>query len=292
MPIRGETADVVRVVEGMSGLVPMRMALRLRFDYGHVVPWVAAPETSSPRSPGRTPCASARPCRRTVTAWRLSRSSPSRPVRRLAWLGGYEGAQPVRVGNAAAGQFQLDVWGEVLDGLHVARQDGLEGLDAAWDLQLALLDFLEGHWRDDDDSLWEMRGQRRPFVHSKVMAWAGIDRGISAVERFGLPGPVDRWRELRARIHDEVRRHGFDAGRETFTQFYGSKGLDAALLLLPRTGFLAWDDPRVVGTVDAVVRELVRDGLVMRYDGAAHEVDGLPGGEGASWRARSGWWRR
>jgi GH15 family glucan-1,4-alpha-glucosidase len=163
----------------------------------------------------------------------------------------------------------------------VARTAGLQPSDPAWDVQRALLDYLEGHWADPDDSLWEMRGGRRQFVHSKVMAWAGVDRGVQAVERFGLPGPVDRWYALRDRIAAEVLEHGFDSGRGTFTQFYGSRGLDAALLLIPRTGFLPWDHPRVVGTVEAVQRELCQDGLVLRYRPEIDGVDGLPGGEGA-----------
>jgi GH15 family glucan-1,4-alpha-glucosidase len=152
----------------------------------------------------------------------------------------------------------------------------------AWDLQRALLDYLEGHWTDPDNSLWEVRGARRHFVHSKVLAWTGVDRAVQAVERQGLDGPVARWRTLRDRIHDDVCARGFDAQRGTFTQFYGSHGLDAALLLIPRVGFLPWDDARVVGTVEAIQRELCEDGFVLRYrpdsDGG---VDGLPGEEGA-----------
>jgi GH15 family glucan-1,4-alpha-glucosidase len=204
------------------------------------------------------------------------------PEYELPWLPGYEGSAPVRVGNAASGQFQLDVWGETLDGLHLARRAGLHSTVDAWDLQRALLDFLEGSWDEPDNGLWEVRGPRRPFVHSKVMAWAGVDRAVQAVERFGLDGPVDRWRRLRQEIHDDVCAKGFDADRGTFTQFYGSRGLDAALLLLPRVGFLDWGDPRVIGTIEAVQRELTRDGFVLRYDPDADGgVDGLPGGEGA-----------
>ncbi len=202
------------------------------------------------------------------------------PEYELPWLSGYAGSSPVRVGNAAARQFQLDVWGEVLDGLHVSRTSGLTPNEDAWSLQQALLDFLEGHWDDPDNSLWEVRGDRRPFVHSKVMAWAGLDRGVQAVERFGLDGPVDRWRRLRQEVHDDVCAHGFDADRNTFTQYYGSTGLDAALLLLPRVGFLPPDDPRIVGTVEAVQRELSHDGLLLRYHPDADGgVDGLAGQE-------------
>jgi len=198
------------------------------------------------------------------------------------WLPGYENSAPVRIGNDAASQLQLDVWGEVLDGLHLSRAAGLEADDDAWELQLALLDYLEGNWQQPDNGLWEVRSERQHFVHSKVMAWAGLDRAVQAVERFGLSGPVDRWRATRAEVHAEVCREGFDAERGTFTQFYGSTGLDAALLQIPRVGFLPWDDPRVVGTVDAIQAELDADGFLLRYrpqsDG---NVDGLPGEEGA-----------
>ncbi|HYN94697.1 MAG TPA: glycoside hydrolase family 15 protein [Pilimelia sp.] len=200
----------------------------------------------------------------------------------LDHLGGYEGAKPVRIGNAAADQFQLDVWGEVLEGLHLARDAGLPSTNSGWGLQKALLDYLEGHWREPDNSLWEVRGPRQHFTHSKVMAWAGMDRAVRAVEQHGMDGPVDRWRALRDEIHADVCDRGFDTTRNTFTQFYGSTGLDAALLLIPRVGFLPWDDPRVVGTVDAVTRELCDDGLVLRYHPQSDgNVDGLPGDEGA-----------
>jgi GH15 family glucan-1,4-alpha-glucosidase len=203
------------------------------------------------------------------------------PELELDWLPGYEGSAPVRIGNAATRQFQLDVWGETLDALHLARDADMEADQSAWDLQKALLRFLEEHWDEPDDSLWEVRGEQRHFVHSKVMAWAGFDRAVRAVEDYGLDGPVRRWRELRDRVHAQVCERGFDPGRGTFTQFYGSKGLDAALLLLPQVGFLPWDDPRVVGTVEAVQRELTRDGFLMRYDPDADGgVDGLPGKEG------------
>jgi GH15 family glucan-1,4-alpha-glucosidase len=425
MPPRGEAANVVRVVEGVSGRVPMRMALRLRFDYGRIVPWVrqragqlvaiAGPDAAWLRTPvalhgeDLTTCAeftveagdrvpfvlTHRPSheptpepvdaeraltdteqfwtswiggiryagrweeavRRSLVvlkaltyaptggivaaattslpeqrggprnwdyrfcwlrdatftlqallgtgfvaeakAWRewLLRAAAGDPAdlqimygidgtRRLPeysldWLAGYGGARPVRVGNAASGQFQLDVWGEVLDGLHLARVAGIQAEEEAWDLQRALLDYLEGHWADPDNGLWEVRGDRRHFVHSKVMAWAGMDRAVQAVERFGLDGPVDRWSAVRDRIHAEVCERGYDADRGTFTQFYGSTGLDAALLLIPRVGFLPWRDPRVTGTVDAVQRELSSQGFVLRYRPQADgNVDGLPGAEG------------
>ncbi|WP_100444656.1 glycoside hydrolase family 15 protein [Glycomyces xiaoerkulensis] len=198
------------------------------------------------------------------------------------WLSGYENSAPVRIGNDASGQFQLDVWGEILDGLHVARSAGLEVDQDAWRLQQALLHFLEGNWSEPDEGLWEVRAQRRHFVHSKVLAWAGFDRAVRAVEQFGLDGPVDRWRTLRDRIHSEVCERGFDADRGTFTQFYGSDGLDASLLLIPQVGFLPWDDPRVVGTVEALQRELCREGFLQRYDPFADGgVDGVPGHEGS-----------
>ncbi|MEQ0565519.1 glycoside hydrolase family 15 protein [Amycolatopsis sp. NEAU-NG30] len=433
MPPRGEAADVVRIVEGVSGRVPMRMLLRLRFDYGHVTPWVhhedgdfaavagpdaiwlrtpvplhgedlathaeftvaagdrvpfvlthrashlprprhvdaetalrdtegfwadwagrcrydgawpdavrralvtlkgltyaptggilAAATTSLPEQIGGPRNWDYRYCwlrdatftlqaligtgyHEEARAWRewLVRAVAGDPAdlqimygidgsRRLPestldWLAGYEGSAPVRVGNAAADQFQLDVWGEVLDGLHLVREAGIATSHTAWDLQRALLDFLEGHWDKPDNSLWEVRGPRRHFVHSKVMAWAGVDRAVRTVERHGLDGPSGRWRALRDRIHDDVCTHGYDAGRGTFTQFYGSRGLDAALLLIPRVGFLPASDPRVAGTVEAVRTELAHDGFVSRYDPSADGgVDGLPGGE-ASFLACSFW---
>ncbi|GAA5165523.1 glycoside hydrolase family 15 protein [Amycolatopsis dongchuanensis] len=426
MPPRGEAPDVVRIVEGVSGRVPMRMSLRLRFDYGSIVPWVrrqdgglaavAGPdavwlrtpvplhgddsattaeftvaegervpfvlthrESHLPHPKVADPEESLRDTERFWTEW-ISRCRYEGPwsaeVRRalvtlkaltyrptggilaaattslpeqfggarnwdyrycwlrdatftlqallgtgytdearqwrewlvravagdpadlqimygldgtrrlpestLDWLAGYEGSSPVRAGNAAAGQFQLDVWGEVLDGLHLSREAGLPTVEPAWDLQRGLLDFLEGHWDQPDNSLWEVRGPRRHFVHSKVMAWAGVDRAVRTVEHHGLDGPADSWRSLRDRIFDDVCAHGYDAERGTFTQFYGSRGLDAALLLIPRVGFLPWSDPRVRGTVDAVRKELDHDGFLRRYDPDADGgVDGLEGQEGA-----------
>jgi GH15 family glucan-1,4-alpha-glucosidase len=200
----------------------------------------------------------------------------------LDWLSGYGGARPVRIGNAAAGQLQLDVWGEVLQGLHLSREAGIAATEDAWDLQRALVDFLEGNWQQPDNGLWELRGVRRDFVHSKVMAWTAFDRAVKAVRQHGLAGPADRWAKLRDHIHQDVCDKGFDQARNTFTQSYGSQELDAALLLIPQTGFLPWTDPRVVGTIDAVQRELCHDGLVHRYPtGGDHNVDGLPGTEGA-----------
>jgi GH15 family glucan-1,4-alpha-glucosidase len=425
MPPRGDAADIVRIVEGVTGHVRMRTDLTLRFDYGHVVPWVrhhpggmtavAGPDavwlhtevpldnhdratsaefmvdagrrvpfvlTHRPSHLPRPEPAHAEPALRdthrvwqdwidrhtydgpwadavrrslillkaltyaptggilaaattslpeqlggprnwdyrycwlrdaTFTlqallgtgyvaeakAWRewLLRAVAGDPAdlqimyaldgtRRLTestldWLPGYQGAAPVRVGNAAAGQFQLDVWGEVLDGLHLSREAGLAATDDAWDLQLALLDYLESNWQQPDNGLWEVRGPRRQFVHSKVMAWAGLDRAVRAVEATGVTGPVDRWRATRDAIHADVCAHGYDADRNTFTQYYGSAGLDAALLLLPRVGFLPYHDPRVVGTVDAIRKELCQNGFLLRYRPDHDNVDGLPGTEGA-----------
>ncbi|BBX20726.1 glucoamylase [Mycolicibacter terrae] len=427
MPPRGKNADVVRIVEGVSGRVPMRMDLVIRFDYGNVVPWirrsdyglvaVAGPDTVCLTSPvtmrgenmttvaefavpagekvpfvlTHTPShllpdaarsEAIRALGKTVSFWqnwidqcryqgqwsdavrravitlkaltyaptggivaaattslpeclggvrnwdyrycwlrdatfalqallstgyvaeakawrewlvRAVAGDPAKlqimygldgtrrlPEQTLDWLSGYEGSAPVRVGNGAAGQFQLDVWGEVLDGLNLALDAGLECEDTAWDIQRALLDFLEGNWDRPDASLWEVRGPQRHFVHSKVMAWAGVDRAVHAVQTHGREGPVDQWRALAAAIHADVCEHGFDADRGTFTQSYGSAGLDSALLLIPRVGFLPWHDPRVAGTVDAVQRELSSDGFLRRYqtDGES-SVDGLPGSEGA-----------
>jgi GH15 family glucan-1,4-alpha-glucosidase len=425
MPPRDEAATVVRVVEGLSGRVPMEMSMLLRFDYGRIAPWVfrehgdyaaiAGPDAvwlrTDVRVTGRDPATASftvapgqsvtfvltyqlshlkRPepvdphhalnatgefwrhwighcdydgpysaavrrallCLKTLTyaptggimaaattslpeqfggprnwdyrycwlrdatcslealigtgfdaeakAWRewLLRAAAGDPAdlqimysldgtRRipeytLDWLSGYENAKPVRAGNAAAGQFQLDVWGEVLDSLHISREAGIAATSAGWDLQRALLDHLEGAWRHPDNGIWEMRGPRRHFVHSKFMAWVGFDRAVRAVEQHGLTGPVDRWRTIRDQIHAEVCAKGFDAERNTFTQSYGSRALDAAVLLMPRVGFLPYHDPRVRGTVDAIQRELLlRDGFLLRYQPDANEGDGLPGTEGA-----------
>ncbi|MEV0236951.1 glycoside hydrolase family 15 protein [Nonomuraea sp. NPDC050786] len=196
------------------------------------------------------------------------------------WLAGYENSRPVRIGNAASTQLQLDVYGETLDCLHLARQSGLTIEEEAWDLQTALMNYLEGAWDQPDNGLWEMRGPRRHFVHSKILAWVAADRMLQAIDRHGLDGPADRWRALRRQIHHDVCTRGYDADRNTFTQYYGSTGLDAALLLIPRLGFLPPDDERVRGTIDAIRRELLHDGLVLRYQPQTDGVDGLPGGEG------------
>ncbi|MGZ4960753.1 MAG: glycoside hydrolase family 15 protein [Methylomonas sp.] len=198
----------------------------------------------------------------------------------VGWLPGYRGAAPVRVGNAASKQFQLDVYGEVMDTLHLARTVGLEPEPHAWEIQLALLNFLESHWQLPDEGIWEVRGPRRHFTHSKVMAWVAFDRAIKDVETFGLDGPVERWRQMRDAIHAQVCSAGFDAKSNAFVQSYGSPLLDASLLLIPQVGFLAPDDPRVLGTIDAIKRSLVVDGLVLRYS-TNTSVDALPPGEGA-----------
>jgi GH15 family glucan-1,4-alpha-glucosidase len=204
------------------------------------------------------------------------------PETELPWLPGYAGSSPVRIGNAAHEQFQLDVYGEVMDVLHQARVHGLDPDDHAWSLQRTLLDFLEGAWDRPDEGIWEVRGPRRHFVHSKVLAWVAFDRAVQGAERLGLDGPVERWRRLRQEIHDEVCREGFNTELGSFTQSYGSSELDASTLLIPILGFLPPDDARVVGTVDAVQRNLTRNGFVERYrQRERNDVDGLSGGEGA-----------
>ncbi|THA22857.1 glycoside hydrolase family 15 protein [Streptomyces sp. A1277] len=204
------------------------------------------------------------------------------PESELPWLRGYENSAPVRIGNAAVRQRQLDVYGEVIDSLRLARDAGLDDKPHAWSLQLSLLGFLESTWREPDEGLWEIRGQRRHFVHSKVMAWVAADRAVRSLEDDPtLSGDADRWRAMRDAVHREVCEKGYDPVRNTFTQSYGSQELDAATLLIVRTGFLPPDDPRVVGTVDAVRDELDSDGLVRRYSTDGPSIDGLPGGEGA-----------
>jgi GH15 family glucan-1,4-alpha-glucosidase len=424
MPQRGEAPDVVRIVEGISGSVAMRSDLRLRFDYGRIVPWVrrddegltaiAGPDAAYLRTPAETHGADGPSTRSEFTVhagdrvpfvltWRASHEprptpldveraladtqdvwlrwsahsqiegkyrdavqrslitlkaltyaptggivaaattslpeqiggprnwdyrycwlrdatltlqslitagytaeaaawrewllraiagDPSElqimygldgtrrlPEAELPWLAGYENSRPVRTGNAAAGQLQLDVWGEVLDGLALMRSSRLGSNDDSWDLQLALMDHLESAWDQPDNGLWEMRGPRRHFTHSKVMAWVAADRMVKGVMCSGLPGPADRWKALRETIRKDVLEHGYDDAKGTFTQSYGAPDLDASLLIIPRVGFLAYDDPRMVGTVTAIERELTQDGLVLRYRNEESD-DGLPGGEG------------
>lgn len=207
--------------------------------------------------------------------------------RRLAeveqpWLPGYEGSQPVRVGNAACDQRQLEVYGEVMDALYTSRRRGLEPSAAAWALGRKVLEWLQSGWREPDEGIWEVRGPRRHFTHSKLMAWVAFDRAVKMLETLPLEGPRDRWRATREEIRTEMLREAYDSERRTFVQSYGSDRLDASLLLIPLVGFLPATDERVVGTVDAIRRELLRDGLVERYraDEDNVDVDGLPPGEG------------
>jgi GH15 family glucan-1,4-alpha-glucosidase len=202
------------------------------------------------------------------------------PEMELPWLPGYEGSLPVRIGNAAYSQFQLDVFGEVLDCLHLGRHYGLRDGMQDWRIERELLARLEDVWREPDEGIWEVRGPQRHFTHSKLMAWVAFDRAVKDVERFGLDGPVDRWRTLRDTLHAEICARGFNHQRNTFVQSYGSTEVDAALLVIPEVGFLPADDPRVVGTVAAIEDDLLRHGFVDRYR-TASGVDGLPHGEGA-----------
>jgi len=425
MPPRGHAPDVVRIVEGVHGTVAMRSELRLRFDYGRVLPWVshhgdrmeaiAGPDRVRLRTPAPTqghelstvsdftvqagdripfvltwnpshepppaPVNTEDALRDTLTFWRnwvasgtpvtgayraaISRSlltlkaltyqptggivaaattslpeqiggprnwdyrycwlrdstytlqalisagylnearawrewllravagdpadlqimyaldgTRRLPEAELPWLAGYENSKPVRTGNAASDQLQLDVWGETLDGLALARNSGISPHDDAWDLQVALMNHLEGAWDQPDNGLWEMRGARRHFTHSKVMAWVAADRMAAAVRTHpDLRGPADRWEALKDSIHADVLTHGFDTAHNTFTQSYDALGLDASLLMIPRVGFLPPTDPRVLGTITAIQNELTEDGFVKRYD-TTDSGDGLTGGEG------------
>ncbi|HET6882686.1 MAG TPA: glycoside hydrolase family 15 protein [Pirellulales bacterium] len=197
----------------------------------------------------------------------------------LGWLPGYEESRPVRIGNAAHDQFQLDVYGEVMDVVHVARRHGMPIAKHAWDLQRSLLEYLEQVWHEPDEGIWEVRGGRRHFTHSRVMAWLGVDRMIKSAEHFHLPGDVKHWRKLRQQIHDETCAKGFNEAKNSFVQFYGSKNLDASLLMIPLVGFLPAHDPRVQGTITAIEKELLVDGLVLRYL-PDKSVDGLHHKEG------------
>ncbi|GAA2250319.1 MULTISPECIES: glycoside hydrolase family 15 protein [Streptomyces] len=203
------------------------------------------------------------------------------PEFELPWLSGFVDSAPVRIGNDAVNQLQLDVYGEVMDSLSLARESGLSPQPDVWALQRALMDFLRTHWQQPDEGLWEVRGGRRQFVHSKVMVWVAADRAVRTLEHHPeLDGDLDGWRALRDEVHEEVCEKGYDAERNTFTQSYGSRELDAALLLIPRVGFLPPDDPRVIGTIDAVRAELAHGGFLRRYSTEEAAVDGLPGGEG------------
>jgi len=201
------------------------------------------------------------------------------PESELPWLPGYEGASPVRVGNGAYSQRQLDVFGEVMDAMHQCWRVGLVSGNDAWAVERALLEFLEGEWEKPDEGIWEIRGPRQHFTHSKVMAWVAMDRAVKGVTSFGFDGPVDRWRAVRDRIHAQVCREGYNPDLGSFVQTYGSKELDASLLMVPLVGFLPPTDPRVRGTAEAIERYLTRDGLVERYR-TTTGVDGLPAGEG------------
>jgi GH15 family glucan-1,4-alpha-glucosidase len=198
----------------------------------------------------------------------------------VPWLPGYEGASPVRVGNAAFRQRQLDVYGEVMDALYQCSRHGLERSSDAWDLRCNLLEFLESCWDCPDAGIWEVRGPERQFTHSKVMAWVAFDRAVRRVEAVGHGGPLDRWRSIRDHIHDEVCRRGFDTELGAFVQYFGAKELDSSLLMIPLVGFLPATDPRVESTVRAIEQNLVCEGLVLRYL-PQQKVDGLPGAEGA-----------
>ncbi|HTW88898.1 MAG TPA: glycoside hydrolase family 15 protein [Candidatus Binataceae bacterium] len=420
----GDLVDVVRIVEGRRGTVPMKMELTLRFDYGHLIPWVvrrdyglravAGPDAVALRTPARlhgqdfttiahfsvkegqsipftitwypshrpepparqphrmldeterrwkawsAQCTYDGPWREQVMrslitlkgltyaptggivaapttslpervggvrnwdyrfcwlrdatftlyallssgyneearAWRewLLRSVAGHPQelqvlygiageRRLVelelkWFEGYAGSRPVRIGNAAHAQFQLDVWGEVMDMLHLDRKHSVEQDAEAWAMQRAMMKFLESAWQKPDNGIWEIRGPRRHFTHSKVMAWVAFDRAIKAVEVSGLDGPVERWRALREQIHADVMHSGFNRRRKAFVQFYGGETLDASLLMLPLVGFIPATDPRMVSTVAAIERELIHDGFVKRY-ASREDVEHLPPGEGA-----------
>jgi GH15 family glucan-1,4-alpha-glucosidase len=196
------------------------------------------------------------------------------------WLPGYQGAKPVRIGNAASEQLQLDVYGEVMDALHQARAGGLDVPPSAWSLQANMIEHLETIWQQPDDGIWEMRGGRRPFVHSKVMAWVAFDRVVQDIEQFGLPGPIEHWRQTRDAIHADVCAKGFNTHKNSFTQSYGNDDLDASLLMIPVVGFLPPGDARVRGTVTAIEQELKAGGFVLRYR-TEEGADGLPPGEGA-----------
>jgi GH15 family glucan-1,4-alpha-glucosidase len=427
MPIRRRVVQLVRIVEGVSGSVPMHMDLRVRFDYGSIVPWVRTVDGQLRAVAGPDALVLTTPVRRSgaglstvsdfvvaagdrvpfVMAWHPSFEEPPRPgdahrlrrdtiawwnrwtraatchpqtrphvmrslvtlkaltyaptggivaapttslpewigsvrnwdyrycwlrdsvltldalmaggyheeahawrdwllraaagspsdlqimygvqgERRLtefevAWLPGYENSAPVRIGNAASNQFQLDVYGETIGSLHLMRlmfpSDDSDMRDS-WELETALLEYLEGAWQHPDDGIWEVRGGRQHFTHSKVMAWLAFSCAVSSAEQFHLPAPIDRWRQARDDIHDLVCTEGFDPDLGSFTQAFGTKQLDAALLQLPMVGFLPPSDERIVGTVAAIERELVRDGLVLRYQ-SGETADGLPPGEGA-----------
>jgi GH15 family glucan-1,4-alpha-glucosidase len=197
----------------------------------------------------------------------------------VAWLPGYENSAPVRIGNQAVDQLQLDVYGEVMNALHVARVGGLPADEASWPIQVALVEHLGKIWTQPDEGIWEVRGGRQHFTFSKVMAWVAVDRAIRSAEQFGVEGPLDAWREMRAKIHADVCSNAWNSKLQSFTQAYNGNTLDASLLLIPQLGFLPVSDPRVRGTIEAIERDLTDGGLVLRYR-TEHTADGLPPGEG------------
>ncbi|HEY9423458.1 MAG TPA: glycoside hydrolase family 15 protein, partial [Microterricola sp.] len=200
------------------------------------------------------------------------------PERLLTTLPGYRDSTPVRVGNAAVTQFQSDVIGEVMVAMHAAREAGVPETEFSWPLQRALMAFLEQNWRRPDQGIWEMRGPSREFTHSRVMVWAAFDRAVRAITEFGLEGPLVRWSSLRDTVRSDIDERGFSLARNSYTQYFGSEDVDAALLVLPQVGFCAADDPRMLGTVAAIEHDLLQDGLLHRYR-TRPSVDGLPSGE-------------
>ncbi len=198
----------------------------------------------------------------------------------LDWLPGYENSSPVRIGNQAYRQHQLDVPGEIMEALHLSRRYGIDPSEDAWRVQLAVMDFLQSQWHEPDEGIWEMRGPRRHFTHSKVMAWVAADRAVKDVELHGMQGDVARWRSLRDQIHRQVCEQGFNHDLNAFVQYYGSTEPDASLLMLPLVGFIEATDPRMQGTIRLIEERLVHDGFVDRYR-TDETIDGLPKGEGA-----------
>ena len=297
MPPRedGEPPVLIRLVQGVSGTVDMGVRLTLRFGYGSIIRSGCAPE---PERGGSCSTATSRRPRPGGSGWavrspgtrRTSRSCTAWPGSawlaewEASWLPGYENSSPVRIGNAAADQLQLDVYGEVIDALQLSCKSGLHDDRHTWSLQRALLEFLERHWAEPDEGLWEVRGPRRHFVHSKVMAWVAFDRAATYADDAGETELAAKWRGIRDEINREVCEKGYDSARGAFVQYYGASELDAAVLLIPDVGFLPADDPRVVSTMKVLQRDLMRDGFLRRYElppGGTSEVDGLAGSEGA-----------
>jgi GH15 family glucan-1,4-alpha-glucosidase len=204
------------------------------------------------------------------------------PEFEIEWLAGYENSKPVRIGNAASNQFQLDVYGEVMSSLYHAQEAGIDIEETDWALQLALMKFLESHWQDPDEGIWEVRGGRKHFTHSKMMAWLAFHRGVQLIEKAGLPDGdhLERWKKIRDQIHREVCERGYNSKVKAFTQYYGSDALDASLLMAPMIGFLPIEDDRVRNTIAAIERDLLVQGFILRYRPEEENVDGLPGNEG------------